>query len=131
VCRLGHKEQKDEWTPRVVETFQRANVLPPNALVAAGSAYSAATAAGGQLYMWGRVKTTGDNWMYPKPVLDLSGWSIRSLDCGNTTSLAAAEESCISWGTALYGELGYGPTGPKYGHHIIFSFLSLFCWILN
>ncbi|CAK9871870.1 unnamed protein product [Sphagnum jensenii] len=111
--RLGHKEQKDEWTPRVVETFQRANVLPPNALVAAGSAYSAATAAGGQLYMWGRVKTTGDNWMYPKPVLDLSGWSIRSLDCGNTTSLAAAEESCISWGTALYGELGYGPTGPK------------------
>jgi len=44
VCRLGHKEQKDEWTPRVVETFQRANVLPPNALVAAGSAYSAATA---------------------------------------------------------------------------------------
>jgi hypothetical protein len=68
---LGHKEQKDEWTPRVVETFQRANVLPPNALVAAGSAYSAATAAGGQLYMWGRVKTTGDNWMYPKPVLDL------------------------------------------------------------
>jgi hypothetical protein len=27
--------------------------------------------AGGQLYMWGRVKTTGDNWMYPKPVLDL------------------------------------------------------------
>jgi hypothetical protein len=69
--------------------------------------------AGGQLYMWGRVKTTGDNWMYPKPVLDLSGWSIRSLDCGNTTSLAAAEESCISWGTALYGELGYGPTGPK------------------
>ena len=28
-------------------------------------------AAGGQLYMWGRVKTTGENWMYPKPVLDL------------------------------------------------------------
>lgn len=21
--------------------------------------------------MWGRVKTTGENWMYPKPVLDL------------------------------------------------------------
>ncbi|KAJ7524762.1 hypothetical protein O6H91_17G019900 [Diphasiastrum complanatum] len=111
--RLGHKEQKDEWTPRLIETFQRNNVLPPSAVVAAGSAYSACTAGGGQLYMWGRVKATGDNWMYPKPVLDLSGWSIRSMDCGNTSSVAAAEESCISWGTAVHGELGYGPTGPK------------------
>ncbi|XP_024361801.1 uncharacterized protein [Physcomitrium patens] len=111
--RLGHKEQKDEFLPRLVETFQRGNVLPSTAVIAAGSAYSAATAAGGQLYMWGRVKTTGDNWMYPKPVMDLSGWNIRSLDCGNTSSIAAAEDSCISWGTGVYGELGYGPTGPK------------------
>lgn len=42
-CRLGHKEQKDEWMPRLVETFQRGNVLPPTAVLAAGSAYSAAT----------------------------------------------------------------------------------------
>ncbi|KAG6557008.1 hypothetical protein Mapa_001424 [Marchantia paleacea] len=111
--RLGHKEQKDEWAPRVVDQFQRSNTLPPTAVVAAGSAYSACTAGGGQLYMWGRVKTTGDNWMYPKPVMDLSGWNIRSMDCGNTSSVAAAENSCISWGTAVYGELGYGPTGPK------------------
>ncbi|KAG0624075.1 hypothetical protein M758_3G222100 [Ceratodon purpureus] len=111
--RLGHKVQKDEWVPRLVEIFQRGNVLPPTAVIAAGSAYSAASAAGGQLYMWGRVKTTGENWMYPKPVLDISGWNIRSLDCGNSSSLAAAEDSCISWGTAVYGELGYGSTGPK------------------
>lgn len=26
---------------------------------------------GGQLYMWGRVKMTGDNWMYPKPVIGI------------------------------------------------------------
>ncbi|KAL3683383.1 hypothetical protein R1sor_001405 [Riccia sorocarpa] len=111
--RLGHKEQKDEWTPRALDLFQRKYVVPPNAVVAAGSAYSACTAVGGQLYMWGRVKPTGDNWMYPKPVMDLSGWNIRSLDSGNTSSAAAAENSCISWGTAVYGELGYGPTGPK------------------
>lgn len=36
--------QKDEWIPRVVETFQRGNILPPTAVVAAGSAYSAASA---------------------------------------------------------------------------------------
>jgi len=111
--RLGHKEQKDEWIPRLVEVFTRGNILPSTAVISAGSAYSAATAVGGQLYMWGRVKMTGDNWMYPKPVIGISGWNIRSLDSGNLTTLAAAEESCISWGTAYYGELGYGPTGPK------------------
>ncbi|EFJ10497.1 hypothetical protein SELMODRAFT_128036 [Selaginella moellendorffii] len=111
--RLGHKEQKDEWTPRLVEVFQRQNVLPPTAVVAAGAAFSACTAGGGQLYMWGRVKATGDNWMYPKPLTDLNGWTIRSMDSGNTISMVAAETSCISWGTAFSGELGYGPSGPK------------------
>jgi hypothetical protein len=42
--RLGQKVQKDEWLPRSVETLQRANVLPPIAVIAAGSAYSAANA---------------------------------------------------------------------------------------
>lgn len=44
LCRLGHKVQKDEWIPRLVEVFQRGNIIPPTAVVAAGSAYSAATA---------------------------------------------------------------------------------------
>ena len=43
-CRLGHKEQKDEWIPRLVEVFTRGNILPPTAVISAGSAYSAATA---------------------------------------------------------------------------------------
>lgn len=42
--RLGHREQKDEWQPRLVEVFQRHNVLPANAIVSAGSASSACTA---------------------------------------------------------------------------------------
>lgn len=115
--RLGHKEQKDEWTPRVVDTLQRGNILPASGIVAAGSAFSAATAGGGQLYMWGKVKSVGENWMYPKPVYDLSGWNVRCMDCGNTSSMVGADAgqdmSCISWGTASYGELGYGPDGPK------------------
>lgn len=115
--RLGHKEQKDEWLPRIVDTLQRGNVLPASGIVAAGAAFSAATAGGGQLYMWGKVKAVGENWMYPKPVFDLSGWNVRCMDCGNMSSMvgadAGAESSCISWGTASYGELGYGPDGPK------------------
>ncbi|KAH9307674.1 hypothetical protein KI387_035585, partial [Taxus chinensis] len=111
--RLGHREQKDEWSPRMVEMFQRSNVLPPTAVVAAGSAHSACTAGGGQLYMWGRVKQTGDNWMYPKPVFDLSGWIIRCMDFGYTHNICGADDSCIGWGVSQNGELGFGPLGPK------------------
>ncbi|XP_042508399.1 protein RCC2 homolog [Macadamia integrifolia] len=111
--RLGHREQKDEWVPRRVEVFQRLNVLPPDALVSAGSVNSACTAGGGQLYMWGKIKTTGDDWMYPKPVMDLSGWKIRCMDSGSMHHFCGAEDSCISWGHAQYGELGYGPDGQK------------------
>lgn len=42
--RLGHREQKDEWAPRIVDVFTRHNTVPPNAIVSAGSANSACTA---------------------------------------------------------------------------------------
>ncbi|KAK6245512.1 hypothetical protein SCA6_008602 [Theobroma cacao] len=111
--RLGHREQKDEWVPRRVEIFQKHNVLPPDAIVSAGSVNSACTAGGGQLYMWGKIKTTGDDWMYPKPLMDLSGWNLRCMDSGNMHHFVGADSSCISWGHAQYGELGYGPNGQK------------------
>lgn len=44
IYRLGHREQKDEWVPRRVEIFQKHNVLPPDAIVSAGSVNSACTA---------------------------------------------------------------------------------------
>ncbi|OVA12616.1 Regulator of chromosome condensation [Macleaya cordata] len=113
IYRLGHREQKDEWAPRIVDVFQRQNVLPPDAVVSAGSVNSACTAGGGQLYMWGKIKSTGDDWMYPKPLLDLSGWNIRCMDSGSMHHFVGADESCISWGHSQYGELGYGPNGPK------------------
>ncbi|KAF8406526.1 hypothetical protein HHK36_008614 [Tetracentron sinense] len=111
--RLGHREQKDEWVPRRVEFFQRQNILPPDAVISAGSVSSACTAGGGQLYMWGKIKSSGDDWMYPKPVMDLSGWNIRCMDYGSMHHFCGADDSCISWGRAQYGELGYGPNGPK------------------
>ncbi|CAH8391091.1 unnamed protein product [Eruca vesicaria subsp. sativa] len=112
-CRLGHREQKDEWSPRRIDVFQRHNVLPPNAIVSAGSANSACTAGGGQLYMWGKIKNNGDDWMYPKPMMDLSGWNLRWMDSGSMHHFVGADSSCISWGHAQYGELGYGPHGQK------------------
>ncbi|GAB2293019.1 hypothetical protein Dimus_027241 [Dionaea muscipula] len=111
--RLGHREQKDEWAPRRIDVFQRHNVLPPDALVSAGAVNSACTAAGGQLYMWGKIKNTGDDWMYPKPLMDLSGWHLRCMDSGNMHHFVGADASCISWGHAQNGELGYGPDAQK------------------
>ncbi|KAE8707934.1 Regulator of chromosome condensation family protein isoform 2 [Hibiscus syriacus] len=98
--RLGHREQKDEWAPRSVEVFQKHNVLPPNAVVSGGSVNSACTAGGGQLYVWGKIKNTSDDWMYPKPVMDLSGWNLRCMDSGNMHHFVGADSSCISWGHA-------------------------------
>ncbi|GAV69976.1 RCC1 domain-containing protein [Cephalotus follicularis] len=111
--RLGHREQKDEWAPRRIDFFQRHNALPPDAVISAGSVNSACTAAGGQLYMWGKIKNNGDDWMYPKPLMDLSGWNLRCMDSGNMHYFVGADSSCISWGHAQYGELGYGPDGQK------------------
>jgi len=37
------------------------SVSPPSYLLSGG----------GQLYMWGKLKNTGDDWMYPKPLMDL------------------------------------------------------------
>ncbi|KAJ6736358.1 PROTEIN RCC2 [Salix viminalis] len=111
--RLGHREQKDEWAPRRVDIFSKHNVLPPGAVISAGSVNSACTAGGGQLYMWGKIKNTGDDWMYPKPLMDLSGWNLRCMDSGNMHHFVGADNSCISWGHAQNGELGYGPNGQK------------------
>ncbi|KAJ0086020.1 hypothetical protein Patl1_09265 [Pistacia atlantica] len=111
--RLGHREQKDEWAPRRVDIFQRQNVLPADSVISAGSVNSSCTAGGGQLYMWGKLKNNGDDWMYPKPLLDLSGWNLRCMDSGNMHHFVGADSSCISWGHAQYGELGYGPNGQK------------------
>ena len=68
----------------------------------------------GQMYCFGRLKTTGDNTMYPVPFMDLQGWNLRSVACGATTYAACGEDQAITWGQGGgNGELGYGPDGPK------------------
>ena len=111
--RLGHKEQKDEFKPRQIEVFTHRMALPMDSKIACGNMTSFATIKGGQMYLWGKPKATGDTTMYPKPLMDLNGWNIRSVACGNGTFAVAAEKSAITWGTALHQELGYGPTGKK------------------
>ncbi|KAK1436516.1 hypothetical protein QVD17_02297 [Tagetes erecta] len=111
--RLGHREQKDEHSPRRLDVFTKHNLVPPSAVVSAGSVNSSVTAGGGQMYMWGKIKSTGDDSMYPKPLMDLSGWNIRCMDSGSMHHFVGADSSCISWGLSQAGELGYGPHQQK------------------
>ena len=52
---------------------------------------------GAQLMSWGKLKVSGDNTMYPKPVHELSGWAIRAIGCGAATYAVAADASTITW----------------------------------
>ena len=113
--RLGHKVQKDEFAPRMVEIQGGdRNLCPADCVVAAGSTSSWVSALMGQMYCFGKIKTSGDNHMYPVPFLDLQGWNLRSIACGATTFVACGEDQAIAWGQgAGCGELGYGASGPK------------------
>ncbi|KAF4792744.1 protein RCC2 [Turdus rufiventris] len=68
----------------------------------------------GGLFFWGATNTSRESTMYPKAVQDLCGWKIRSLACGKSSVIVAADESTISWGPSpTFGELGYGDHKPK------------------
>lgn len=112
--RLGHKVQQDEFAPKMVEIQGGdRNLVPKDAVIGAGSVSSFVSAVQGQLYAFGKLKTAGDNTMYPTPFLGLSGWVLRDFACGHVTYAACAEKSAVTWGGGLYGELGYGPSGKK------------------
>lgn len=111
--RLGHKVQQDEFSPRLIETLRGRQTALPNSVVAAGGTSTFCQATGGQLMGWGKMKTSGDNTMYPQPVMDLQGWNIHSMACGPGTFAVAADKSVITWGAASNGELGYGALGKK------------------
>ncbi|XP_073512257.1 protein RCC2 isoform X4 [Phyllobates terribilis] len=110
--RLGHTEQKDEMVPRLVKLFD----FPGRGAsqIYAGSTSSFAVSEMGGLFFWGATNTSRDSTMYPKSVQDLCGWKVRSLACGKSSVIVAADESTISWGPSpTFGELGYGDNKAK------------------
>eukprot|EP00069_Balaena_mysticetus_P013690 bmy_08206T0 len=110
--RLGHAEQRDEMVPRLVKLFD----FPGRGAshIYAGYTCSFAVSEVGGLFFWGATNTSRESTMYPKAVQDLCGWRIRSLACGKSSIIVAADESTISWGPSpTFGELGYGDHKPK------------------
>uniref|UniRef100_A0A8B9JA07 Regulator of chromosome condensation 2 n=1 Tax=Astyanax mexicanus TaxID=7994 RepID=A0A8B9JA07_ASTMX len=110
--RLGHTEQKDEMVPRLVKLFD----FPGRGASQIYCGYQCSFAVNemGGLFFWGVTNTSRESTMYPKAVQDLCGWKIRSLACGKSSIIIAADESTISWGPSpTFGELGYGDNKPK------------------
>ncbi|XP_015367433.1 PREDICTED: protein RCC2 homolog [Diuraphis noxia] len=105
--RLGHSEPKDELQPRLIKYFdvQRSGVKH----VACGPAFSIAINEFGAVYLFGQMSSRGEANMYPKPVQDLHGWNLRSIGTCSIGLVAAADDSCIVWGSGTSsGELGLG-----------------------
>ncbi|KAG7248660.1 hypothetical protein CRUP_032004, partial [Coryphaenoides rupestris] len=97
--RLGHTEQKDEMVPRLVKLFD----FPGRGAAQIFTGYQCSFALS-------EMEST----MYPKSVQDLCGWKVRSLACGKSSIIVAADDSTISWGPSpTFGELGYGDNKPK------------------
>jgi len=112
--RLGHKKQEDEFAPRPIEALMHGHQCDSDSLLACGSTTSLMTTVPtGQVFYCGRIKTTGDSQMYPIDLHSLSGWVLRDLSAGNVTYACCADDKCVTWGQAQYGELGYGPGGKK------------------
>lgn len=108
--RLGHRDQKDCYEATRVDMPHKVAAKA----IAAGSTCTYAVASTGALFFWGRTKSTGEATMYPRPVTDLRGWKVRALAAGHTSTVVAADRSVVAWGPSpTYGELGYGPEGPK------------------
>uniref|UniRef100_A0A4W5MS05 Regulator of chromosome condensation 2 n=1 Tax=Hucho hucho TaxID=62062 RepID=A0A4W5MS05_9TELE len=110
--RLGHTEQKDEMVPRLVKLFD----FPGRGASQIYTGYQCSFAVNemGGLFFWGVTNTSRESTMYPKAVQDLCGWKVRSLACGKSSIVIAADDSTISWGPSpTFGELGYGDNKAK------------------
>jgi len=106
--RLGHSETADELVPRLIKYLDGKNRGVRD--VICGNAFNMGISEiNGMVNMWGIYTTSKEANMYPKPVQDLSGWTIRSIACSTKGWTAACEDAVISCQPSpCYGELGCG-----------------------
>ena len=59
------------------------------------------------VYMCGILAKTGEANTYPKPIQELSGWSVRTVSAGPQSTIVAAADALVTWGNSpMVGELG-------------------------
>lgn len=106
--RLGHSQTGDEHVPRLIK-FLDGPRRGISKVVAGGQFNVAVSECPGLCYMWGQYNRTKEANMYPKPIMDLSGWAIRSIGCCSKGWMIAADDSVIGCsGAPCYGEMATG-----------------------
>jgi len=106
--RLGHSETTTELVPRLIK-FLDGPKRGIRKVVCGGNFCLATSEIPGTVYMWGQYVSSKEANMYPKPIMDLSGWGVRSIACGTKGWMIAADDSVIGCAPSpCYGELGMG-----------------------
>lgn len=106
--RLGHSETSNEMVPRLIK-FLDGPRRGIRKVVSGGQFNLAISEIPGTVYMWGQYTTSTEANMYPKPVTDLSGWTVRAIACGTKGWMVAAEDSVIGCSRSpCFGELAMG-----------------------
>jgi len=106
--RLGHSQTGNEHVPRLIKFLDgpRRGITK---IVAGGQFNLALSECPGTCYMWGQYTTSKEANMYPKPIQDLSGWTIRSIACNAKGWMVAADDSVIGCAPSpCFGELASG-----------------------
>ena len=104
--RLGHSETGNELVPRMIKFFDG----PKRGItkVVAGGQFNLAVAEmAGTTYMWGQYCSNKEANMYPKPIMDLSGWiDVKALAC-NSKGWVISVDGCVlaAMPSPCYGEL--------------------------
>lgn len=103
--RLGHSQTGNELVPRLIKFLDgpRRGIRK----VACGGQFNLAMSEiPGTVYMWGQYTSSKEANMYPKPIPDLSGWTVRHLACNVKGWMLAADQSVIGCAPSpCYGEL--------------------------
>jgi alpha-tubulin suppressor-like RCC1 family protein len=110
---LGHRVQRDELAPRLVEGLT-GPIFNSNYPVraAAGATCSLVITSSGHLYYWGKHgRSNNEATMRPtlQEQLAHNGHVVKDVSAGNATVVVCTENgSTISWGVGPCGELGHG-----------------------
>merc|ERR1712142_649361 len=106
--RLGHSQTNDEQVPRLIK-FLDGPRRGIKKISCGGQFNIALSEIPGTCYMWGQYTTAKEANMYPKPICDLSGWTIRAFACSGKGWMVAADDSVIGCAPSpCYGELAMG-----------------------
>jgi alpha-tubulin suppressor-like RCC1 family protein len=120
--RLGHGDEEDQWSPKVIEALSGVHVCA----VSAGHHHSLVLSADGTVYSCGFGFSAAlghgsneDRWT-PSVIRGLQGVHVVGLAAGIDHSLALESDGKVrSWGNGVHGQLGHGTQDTQLAPHAI------------